>query len=166
LRKDKIYLVGFMASGKTTAARTLSQRLGWRAEDIDERIEALERMTVADIFATRGEPYFRAIERDVLRSLLPPHHLVVATGGGTFVDAENRAAINDDGVSIWLDVPFEEILERLPADGRRPLASSRVEMAALYAARRGAYQQAHLRLDGSRAPAEELIERMLDWLGY
>ena len=166
LRKDKIYIIGFMASGKTTVARSLGRRLGWRAEDIDERIEALERLTVAEIFATRGEAYFRAVERAVLRTLLPPRNLVVATGGGTFVDPDNRAAINHDGVSIWLDVPFEEILDRLPADGRRPLASTRADMESLYGARRAAYQEAHLRVDASHAPVDELVERMLDWLGY
>ncbi len=166
MRSDKIYLVGFMSSGKTTIARALGQRLGWRTEDVDERIEALERMTVAEIFATRGEPYFRVIEREVLRSLLPPRHVVVATGGGTFADPESRTAINQDGVSVWLDVPFDEIVDRLPADGRRPLASNRSEMEALYAARRAAYQHAHLRLDAARAPVQEVIERLLDWLGY
>jgi len=166
VRKDKLYLIGFMACGKTTVARRLGYRLGWRAEDVDERIEAAERMTVAEIFAARGESYFRALEREVLRGLLPPRNLVVATGGGTFVDPESRAAINQDGTSIWLDVPFAELLERLPADGRRPLASSRDEMETLYNARRAAYQQAHLRLDASRTAVEELVERVLDWLGY
>jgi shikimate kinase len=166
VRKDKIYLVGFMSCGKTTVARNLGQRLGWRIEDIDERIEARERMTVADIFATRGEPYFRALEREVLHLLLPPRHLVVATGGGTFVDPESRAAINHDGVSVWLDVPFDEIVERVPADGRRPLASNRGDLELLYAARRAVYQEAHLRLDASRTRVEELVERLLDWLGF
>ncbi len=166
MRKDKIYLIGFMASGKSTLARRLGHRLGWRTEDVDERIEAAERLTVAEIFAAHGEPYFRAIEREVVRSLLLPRNVVVATGGGTFGDAENRALINHDGASIWLDVPFEELIDRLPADGRRPLASSREEMQALYDARRAAYQQAHLRLDGSRAPMDELVERVLDWLGF
>ncbi len=166
MRKDKIYLVGFMSCGKTSVARALGQRLGWRVEDVDQHIETLERMTVTEIFATRGEPYFRAREREVLHLLLPPRHLVVATGGGTFVDAESRAAINHDGTSVWLDVPFDEIVERLPADGRRPLASNRGEMELLYAARRAAYQEAHLRLDASRAQVEEIVERLLDWLGF
>src|SRR3954468_9827215 len=112
-----------MAAGKTTVARALAARLGWRADDIDELIEARERRPVADIFARNGEPYFRALERDILRLLLPLRHVVVATGGGTFMDPESRAAINMDGLSVWLDVPFEEIVARIPADGRRPLAA-------------------------------------------
>jgi len=77
---DKIYLVGFMAAGKSTVARALSSRLGWRAEDVDELIEARERRTIADIFARQGEPYFRGVEREILKLLLPLRHVVVATG--------------------------------------------------------------------------------------
>ena len=67
---DKIYLVGFMAAGKTTLAKALARRLDWQALDIDELIEKRERLAVAEIFARRGEPYFRAAERDVLYELL------------------------------------------------------------------------------------------------
>ena len=73
-----------MAAGKSTVARALSARLGWRAEDVDELIEARERRPVADIFAKQGEPYFRAVERDILKLLLPLRHAVVATGSGYF----------------------------------------------------------------------------------
>src|ERR671936_570332 len=114
-----------MACGKTTMARALAKRLDWRAVDVDELIEARERMSVADIFARHGEPYFRAAERAVLMEQLPPRHAVVATGGGTFVDPANRAAINRDGVSVWLDVPLDRLIARIPADGRRPLAADR-----------------------------------------
>ena len=62
---DKIFLVGFMAAGKTTVARALAGRLGWRVEDVDQLIEARERRTVADIFARQGEPYFRTVEREI-----------------------------------------------------------------------------------------------------
>ena len=159
---DKIYLVGFMAAGKTTVARALAARLGWRAEDIDELIEARERRTVADIFARQGEPYFRGIERDILRLLLPLRHVVVATGGGTFVDAENRAAILRDGLTVWLDVPLEALLLRIPADGRRPLAADRARMGRLFAAREAAYAQAHLQVDALAAHPEEIADRILD----
>jgi shikimate kinase len=159
---DKIYLVGFMAAGKTTVARALAARLGWRAEDIDELIEARERRPVADIFARQGEQYFRSVEREILRLVLPLRHAVVATGGGTFMDPENRSAINLDGLSVWLDIPFETVLTRLPADGRRPLAADRQQMERLFAMRQTAYAQAHVRLPAGTARAEEIAEQILD----
>jgi shikimate kinase len=165
MKTDKLYLVGFMGAGKTTLARALGRRLGWRVEDLDEMIEARERCTVAEVFTARGEPYFRAAEREVLRRVLPLRHAVVATGGGTYADADNRALINANGIAIWLDLPFAVALERVPSDGRRPLAADRGQFEALYLARRIAYQRASLRLDAA-APVEELVERTLDWLGY
>lgn len=165
MKTDKVYLVGFMGAGKTTLALALGRRLGWRVEDVDELIEARERCTVADLFATRGEPYFRAAEREVLRRLLPWRHAIIATGGGTYADADNRSFINGDGVAVWLDIPFQVAIDRVPADGRRPLAADRAGFETLFHARRLAYQQAHFRLDAA-APVEELVERFLDWLGY
>ena len=161
---DKIYLVGFMAAGKSTVARALSARLGWRAEDVDELIEARERRPIADIFAKQGEPYFRAVERDILKLLLPLRHAVVATGGGTFMDAENRTAMNMDGVSVWLDVPFDLLVARIPGDGRRPLAADRNQLERLFAVRQTAYAQAHLRVEAGAAPAAEIAEQIVDSL--
>jgi len=159
---DKIYLVGFMAAGKTTVARLLAARLGWRAEDIDELIEARERLTVADVFAKYGESYFRAAEREILaRLVLPLRHTVVATGGGTFMDPENEMAINLDGASVWLDVPIETVIARLPLDGRRPLSSDRSQMERLFALRQAAYSRAHFRVDAT-SPPQEIAERILE----
>lgn len=164
VKADKVYLVGFMAAGKTTVARALAKRLDWRAVDIDEVVEQRERMPVAEIFAKHGEPYFRAAERAVLLEQLEPRHLVVATGGGTFVDPMNRAAINSDGLSVWLDVPLDRLIARLPADGRRPLAADRIEFERLYQARRAAYQQAHIRVDAARGGVEAIVEELVDRL--
>ena len=125
MKTDKIYLVGFMGAGKSTVARALGTSLGWQVEDIDDAIVARERQSIADIFARRGEAYFREIESTVLLSLLPLRHAIVATGGGTFVEPENRRVINDDGASIWLDLAFEQVVARIPSDGRRPLAVDR-----------------------------------------
>lgn len=166
MKTDKIYLVGFMGAGKSTVARALGASLGWQVEDIDDAIVARERQSIADIFARRGEAYFREIEHTVLCSLLPLRHAVVATGGGTFVEPENRRVINDDGASIWLDLSFEQVVARIPSDGRRPLATDRGTLLALYHARRAAYQLAHLRLDAGETPPGELVERIRDWLGY
>jgi len=165
VKAEKVYLVGFMGAGKTTLARALAKRLDWRAVDIDELIEARERASVAEIFARHGEGYFRAVERAVLGEQVGQAHLVVATGGGTFVDVQNRATIQRDGVSVWLDVPLERLVDRVPADGRRPLAADRSGFERLYHQRRTAYEQAHLRLDAGRAGVDALVEQLVDWLG-
>ena len=165
MKADKIYLVGFMGAGKTTVARMLARRLGWRVEDVDERIEAQERRPVSTIFAQKGEPYFRQVERQVLLDLVPERHVVVATGGGTFADPLNRAAMLADGAVAWLDVPITGIIERVPADGRRPLAADRVQMQQLFEGRELAYAQAHVRIDAS-GPVTDVVERLLDWIEY
>ena len=156
---DKIYLVGFMASGKSTIARALAARLRWQADDIDELIERRERRTIADIFAQQGEPYFRTVEREILRMLQPLRHVVIATGGGTFADPENRAFINFDGVSVWIDVPLVELIPRIPIDGRRPLAATRGDLERLYAARVDAYRLAHVRVAAARQAVGATVDR-------
>lgn len=165
MRTDKLYLVGFMGAGKTTVARALGRRIGWRVEDVDERIEARERRTVAAIFAQEGEPRFRQVERDVIKELLPMRDTIVAAGGGTFAEADNRSAMLADGAVAWLDVPFERLVDRVPPDGRRPLASDRTQMEQLYVRRQLTYRQAHVRLDAAQ-PVDEIVERLLEWIGY
>ena len=159
---DKIYLVGFMASGKSTVGRQLARRLGWRFEDVDELVETRERLTIADIFAKRGEAYFRQTEREILRLLLPLRNVVVATGGGTFADPDSRAAMLMDGTVVWIDVPLNEIIPRIPLDGRRPLAADRPALERLFASRVDTYRLAHLRVTASRVASGVVVERVLD----
>jgi shikimate kinase len=154
-----------MGAGKTTVASALGKRLGWRSEDVDELIEARERRSVAAIFVDEGETYFRQAEREVLNALLPLRNVVVATGGGTFADPGNRATILNDGAVAWLDVPLSRVVERIPPDGRRPLAADLATIEELYLQRRMAYAEAHVRIDASR-PIDEIVERLLEWVGY
>jgi len=164
VKTDKLYLVGFMGAGKSSIARALARRLDWRAVDVDEMIEQREHQPVASIFAKHGEPYFRAVERQVLLDQIPTRHLVVATGGGTFVDPQNRAVISRDGLSVWLDVPIDRLIARVPADGRRPLAADRNEFERLYIARRAAYEQATYRVDAGHARIPAIVEELVHWL--
>jgi shikimate kinase len=161
---DKIYLVGFMASGKSTVARHLAQRLHWRHEDVDDLIEVRERQTIADLFSKRGEPYFRSVEKDILNLLVPIRQMVVATGGGTFADPDNRSTILMDGVAVWIDLPLSELIPRIPLDGRRPLAADRAALERLYAARVDTYRLAHLRVNASRVSPGVVADRILDAL--
>ena len=165
MKADKLYLVGFMGAGKSTVARAVGRRLGWRAEDVDHRIEQVERRSVAAIFAQDGEAYFRRVERRVLHDLLSERQVVVATGGGTFADPDNRAVMLRDGAVAWLDVPLPTVIERIPPDGRRPLAADLTQMEQLYRNRRLAYTEAHVQIDAS-SPVEEIVERLLEWIGY
>lgn len=164
MKADKVYLVGFMGAGKTSVGRALAKRLDWQFVDVDEQIEQRERLAVAEIFQRHGEPYFRGVERAVLADHVALRHTVVATGGGTFVDPQNRAVIKADGVSVWLNVPLELVIARIPQDGRRPLAADRANLERLFHARRTAYEQAHFHIDVGRAPVESLVDQLVERL--
>lgn len=165
MRADKVYLVGFMGAGKTTVARALAKRVHWRLEDIDERIEKRERRDIPTIFRQEGEAYFRAVEQREVVDLLSIRGAVIATGGGTVVEPVTMELMLRDGAVIWLDVPFAVLLERVPVDGRRPLATDRIGMERLYNQRLMAYSRAHLRLDAGRTSVEDLVDQIVDWLG-
>ena len=165
MKADKLYLVGFMGAGKSTVARALGRRTGWRMEDIDERIEARERRSVASIFSQQGEPYFRQLERMALGDLLSVRHCVIATGGGTFVEPDNRAIRLAVGAVAGLDLSLPQVIERVPADGRRPLAADRAQMEQLYTRRQLAYAHAHVRIDASR-PVAEIVGRLLELIDF
>ena len=164
VRADKIYLVGFMGAGKSSTARTLGRRLDWKVEDIDARIEHAERRDIPAIFREKGEPYFRARERDALVELLPERGVVVASGGGTFADPGNRELMLRDGAVVWLDAPFTTVVSRVPSDGRRPLATDRLAMEQLYNQRLADYRLAHFRVDAGRGSVEELVDHIVEWL--
>jgi shikimate kinase len=165
VKVDKLYLVGFMGAGKSTTAAAVGRRIGWRTEDIDSRIEARERRSVAAIFAQDGEAFFRTVEKQVLQELLPERNVVVAAGGGTFVEPDNRAVMLADGAVAWLDIPLSCVIERVPRDGRRPLAADLTQLEQLYVRRCAAYVDAHVRIDAS-GPSVEVVERLLEWIGY
>ena len=141
----RVFLIGFMGAGKTTAGRALARRTGSLFVDLDGRVEASLRMTVAQVFQERGEGFFRAEESRQLAACARFGSLVVATGGGTFSLAGNRDLIRRLGISIFLDVPWGEVARRLPGKrGERPLFGSPEKAFELYSQRLPHYRCADL----------------------
>jgi shikimate kinase len=145
-----IYLLGFMASGKSTVGRHLARRLGWSFFDLDDEIEAAERTAIAQIFDARGEAEFRRIESAMLaqhvRSIEHGRPAVLALGGGAFLSAANRELVSNNGVSVWLDCDFERIARRTAQATHRPLARDPEKLTALFHERRGIYRLADVHI--------------------
>ena len=156
-RTPGLYLAGFMGAGKTTIGRLLAERLGWPFADLDDDIEVQEGVPIADIFRNRGEAEFRRIEREALharvRAIERGDPLVLAVGGGAFVQPDNFALISGNGISIWLDCPLDTIKRRIAGQTHRPLAADQQNFERLYAARREHYSRADYRIEiGSDDP--------------
>jgi len=123
LGRRSVVLVGMMGAGKSSIGRRLAQRLGIGFVDADAEIEAAAGMSIAEIFASYGEPDFRSGEARVIARLLDQGNQVLATGGGAFMNPETRAAIRLKGVSVWLKADFEVLMRRVKrrATADRPM---------------------------------------------
>jgi shikimate kinase len=147
--KHHIIITGFMGSGKTTVARALAEILGRELLDLDQVIAEQEGRTARGIIEQDGESSFREIEtrslREVLKKNLPG---VVALGGGAWTLERNRQLIDEsDGITVWLDAPFDLCWERiLTSRGERPLARDEDQTRMLYAERRPVYALAQFRV--------------------
>ena len=149
-RTPGVYVVGFMGAGKSSVALHLAQRLGWQFFDTDAEIEAKEQKTIAAIFEAHGEAEFRRIETEAIR-----HHVrwiergrpaVLALGGGAFTQQANRELLKKNGITVWLDCPFEVVQRRVALQTHRPLARDPESFAALYEARREHYRLADVHI--------------------
>lgn len=150
-RTPGIYLVGFMACGKTVIGRQLAERLGWTFVDIDSDIEAEQKISIAEIFDTRGEEEFRKLEREAIRKRVKMAQagkaMVVALGGGAFAQPVNYDILENNGVTIWLDCPLSIIQRRIGDPTGRPLARDPKKFEELYHARRESYARADYRIE-------------------
>jgi shikimate kinase len=164
-RTPGLYLVGFMAAGKTTIGQALAEEIGWPFVDIDSEIEAREGKAISQIFADHGEPTFREIETSVIRAhvlgIEKGQPSVMALGGGAFVQPKNWDLLQNNGVTVWLDCPLEIVRKRLGDTTTRPLAGDRAGLAQLYDDRRALYARADYRVDVDTEDIAEVIKRIL-----
>ncbi|MDB5507501.1 MAG: Shikimate kinase [Devosia sp.] len=152
-----LVLVGMMGAGKTTVGRKLATRLGRRFIDSDDEIEKAAGMKIPEIFASRGEAEFRAGEQRVIARLLKEDDLVLASGGGAFVNAETRALIRASAVSVFITAEFEILFNRVSRRGNRPLLKTpnpRETLKQLIAERTPIYAEADVTVQSKDVPQD------------
>jgi shikimate kinase len=167
-RTPGVYLVGFMASGKSTIGRHLAHRLGWNFFDTDHEIESAEKMTIAELFDRRGETEFRRIEAEIVRQHIRwierGRPAVLALGGGAFAEESNRELLAGNGVTVWLDCPFDTVRRRVAArqgGALRPLARDPEKFEALWGSRRPIYGLADIRVAIEVDDPETVVDAIL-----
>ena len=162
----KVFLIGYMASGKSTLGKGLGEALTLPFIDLDIEIERTAGASITEIIDTKGELHFRKVESAVLKNLLEQHETgVFALGGGTPVFYNHMDLLNTKGETIFLDVPVGELAKRLEGDIKRPLIQNKEDVAEFVAKhmfeRRPYYSQAKHRIAGPSITLEE-IEAVLN----
>lgn len=167
-----IVLIGYRATGKTTLARLLAERLGWQWIDADVEIERRAGKTIAEIFAQDGEPAFRELESQVIAELCAQANIVIAAGGGAPLRPENRRAMKAGGKVVWLQASPQTIYQRMYSDPttsqRRPNLTARggmEEIVELLAKREPIYREtADFAVDTEGKTPEQLVDEILAML--
>jgi shikimate kinase/3-dehydroquinate synthase len=167
-RPVNLIITGFMGTGKSEVGREVARRLGWGFVDMDTLIEERVGMTIPEIFAQRGERFFRQQERQLCQELTKRRGLVIATGGGAVIPEGNRQALGRSGLLVCLTCDVGEILQRLAQAEDRPLlevADRRERIETLLAQRREAYDRIPHQIDTTGLTVEEVAERVIGLLG-
>jgi shikimate kinase len=164
LGRRSLVLVGMMGAGKSSVGRRLAQRLGLPFVDADTEIERAAGMSIPDIFATHGEPDFRAGEARVIARLLDSGPQVLATGGGAFMNAETRAAIAARGISIWLNAELDVLMRRIKRRHDRPLLQTEdpaATLRALMQTRYPVYALADLTVQSREVAHDRIVDEII-----
>lgn len=165
LKGLNLYLIGMMGSGKSTVGKVLADRLSYRFFDTDTVIEQAAEQSITEIFATLGETSFRELETQVLAELSAYTKLVIATGGGIVLQQRNWSHLRD-GLVIWLNVPLDQLYDRLKGDTARPLLQGEhpeEKLKSILEQRQGLYAQADLCITTyARESPEQLATRILE----
>ena len=163
----RIYLVGYMGAGKTTAARRMANHLGWEVVDTDAMFEEKYRVSVNDFFHKYDEALFRKLESEVLRSTESMDNTVISTGGGTPCFNDNMAWMNQHGKTVFLRISPQAALDRLLHSKRkRPLVESKTEAELAeyinthYTSRLPFYEQADIVVKAENLDVELLIKQL------
>ena len=158
-----IVLFGFMGTGKTSVGKRVADDLGMKFVDMDHIIEEREGRAISDIFATDGEAYFRDLERELVKELSAADGMVIGTGGGVVLNADNVTDFSAKGLAVCINVDPEEILARLEHDGSRPLLAEGDKLEkikSILAARKECYASVPLQVTTTGCSVEQSAERL------
>ena len=161
LDRHSIVLVGMMGAGKSSIGRRLSARLGIPFVDADTEIESAAGMTIPEIFAKHGEPYFRAGEARVIARLLDGKPGVLATGGGAVMDPHTRDLIAEKGVSVWLNADVDVLIKRTKRRSDRPLVD---RIKDLLPPREPFYAQSNIIIHSRDEPHDTIVDEIINAL--
>ncbi|MFJ8262116.1 shikimate kinase [Rummeliibacillus sp. NPDC094406] len=156
----KVYLVGYMGSGKSAIGRRLSYFLRMPYYDMDKEIVKREKMTIPEIFEQKGEAYFRKIETEFLKDFRD-EFCIISTGGGVAMNAENRKIMRQTGLVLFLDATFPDIWKRIHKDKNRPIVqrSTKQELEDLFYQRRKYYKSAaHINIRTEGRSLRQIVE--------
>ncbi len=158
-----IALIGLMGVGKTTIGRRLAKKLGRPFYDSDEEIEHASGRTVAGYFRDHGEPAFRDGERRVIERLLDGERIVLATGGGAFIEKETRAMLQNKALTIWLKGDLDTLMARVSLNNDRPLLQvddPRAKLRELMEVRHPLYGHAHITVNIAKGPHIRTVNKV------
>ena len=162
-----IVLIGLMGVGKSTIGRRLAARLGIDFVDADQEIESAAGQSIAEIFEKYGETHFRDGERRVIARLIEGRAMVIATGGGAFMNENTRALILEKAITVWIDADVSLLAERVSRRDTRPLLSGKdpnAVLTSLAAIRNPVYKLAPIHVRSEIAPAEATVDAILEKL--
>lgn len=162
-----LVLVGLMGAGKSTIGRRLAKALGWNFVDSDEEIEQAAACSISDLFAIHGEAIFRDLEQRVIFRLLESPQLVLATGGGAWMQPALRQRIKEKALTVWLRADLDTLVHRVERRNTRPLLESGDKSAILQRLmdeRYPIYAQADLTVQSADGPHDEVVRRVLEAL--
>ena len=163
--KKNLVLTGMMSVGKSTIGKKLAKKLKFEFVDIDKIIEIKERDTIKRIFKNKGENYFREIEKKITLEELKKNNLIVALGGGAFIDESIRKEIKSSCVSFWLDLNVESLLIRLKNDRKRPLLDQgklKQSINKIYSERKEIYNESNFRIKCNSMNEDEIVYKITE----
>ena len=162
--KKNVVLTGMMGVGKSTIGKKLANRLKLKFVDIDHMIESLEKNAINEIFKNKGEHYFRKIEKKITLDVLKKNNLVIALGGGAFINSDIREVALSSSETFWLDLSTKNILKRLNNTKKRPLLNEKhleKSINKIYSERKKIYNKSKHRIKCDLLEIEQIIEQIV-----